>query len=885
MTHPSILFSLYVSTQWGENISIVLSSEEKSLTIPLHCIHDGKWQVEVSALLVRSYKTYRYIIASEHYSRPHKESICYDILPLPTDSNSTITNYWSDMDTPNYIHSSAFRNIFFARHITPMDLQKGKISFVISSLFLSPHYSVVLCGNHPTLGNWSIENAPHLRCSAYGTWSITLNSDTLPNETEYKYVILNTQTGYAKWQEGKNLYFEKNNSVDIQVENIQAHQYHFRAAGVAIPIFSIRTQSDAGIGDFLSLKNLVDWADAMQLKVIQTLPIYDTTNSYTWRDSYPYSAISVYALHPIYLGISHLPIKDSKAKQHFSKQIRELNGYDSVDYEKVLQLKKAYSTQLFKENFDTVSTETAYRSFVEENKFWLFPYACFSILRDMYGTANFSEWPSEFRQFKNSTIKEWMKHNPQTIQLVNEIYYIQYLLHQQLQEATQYARSKGIILKGDIPIGVNKYSVETWTEPHLFNLDKQAGAPPDDFAILGQNWGFPTYNWQQMSQNNYLWWQQRLKKMADYFDAYRIDHILGFFRIWEIPQHALHALLGYFSPALPLSQTEIEDKWQLAFDNSFTTPQLTKEQVYELFGKYAEDAIAHFLQENTHQYWQLQPHVDTQRKIVSFFSKLPENSDNASIKESLLRFAEEVLFIPDGEQSHLFHPRIALQNTLRFKALSHSQQWAINELYEHFFFHRHNHFWQQEALKKLPSITQATSMLPCGEDLGMIPSCVAPTMKELQILQLDIERMPKNPRLVFEEIEELPLLSVCASSTHDMAPIRLWWEQNPVLIQTYWNTILNQPACAPEQAPPEACLSIIKRHLHSPAMFTILPIQDWLSACRTWREYPPEKEQINNPANPEHYWQYRMQMSIEELMDNSNEWSDLPQMVIESMRS
>jgi len=166
-------------------------------------------------------------------------------------------------------------------------------------------------------------------------------------------------------------------------------------------------------------------------------------------------------------------------------------------------------------------------------------------------------------------------------------YYIQYQLHIQLLDAGNYARTKGIIFKGDIPIGISRNSVEAWIEPYYFNMNGQAGAPPDPFSAKGQNWGFPTYNWDVMEQDNYLWWQKRFRKMAEYFTAYRIDHILGFFRIWEIPSHSVHGLLGQFVPALPMGVDEIQS-FGLHFQKDFMTrPFINDDILNRLFGEKA----------------------------------------------------------------------------------------------------------------------------------------------------------------------------------------------------------------------------------------------------------------------------------------------------------
>ena len=186
----------------------------------------------------------------------------------------------------------------------------------------------------------------------------------------------------------------------------------------------------------------------------------------------------------------------------------------------------------------------------------MFPYACYCYLRDKNQTPDFRKW-GEFSRYDSDRLQRMLGVYPEAKKEIDFWCFIQYLLHTQFSEVKDYAQENGVALKGDIPIGVNRNSVDAWTSPELFNMDTQTGAPPDDFSYFGQNWGFPTYNWQAMAENGFAWWISRFRKMSDYFDAYRIDHILGFFRIWEIPLRATQGLLGTFSPALPYSAEEI----------------------------------------------------------------------------------------------------------------------------------------------------------------------------------------------------------------------------------------------------------------------------------------------------------------------------------------
>ena len=375
-----------------------------------------------------------------------------------------------------------------------------------------------------------------------------------------------------------------------------------------------------------------------------------------------------------------------------------------------------------------------------------------------------------------------------------------------MREVRDYAHAHGVVLKGDIPIGISRTSVDAWVYPELFNMDSSAGAPPDDFSVMGQNWGFPTYNWAKMAEDGYAWWKARFVKMAEYFDAYRIDHILGFFRIWEIPLNAVNALLGRFNPALPYSVDEIR-----GYGFNF-------------------------------EHW----HV-------------------GNIAET-----DNMLFVEDKIKQGHYHPRISAYNTDCYRWLSDDQKEAYNRLYNDFFYRRHNDFWKWEALKKLPPLTEATGMLVCGEDLGMIPDCVPSVMAGEQILSLEIQRMPKDPKVEFGSTYDYPYLSICTTGTHDMNPLRAWWEEDRGVTQRFYNHILGAWGEAPYFCEPWICEQVVAMHLKSPAMLTVLPLQDWIAMDGNLRRENPHDERINVPANSRHYWRYRMHLTLEELLKSDD---------------
>ncbi len=636
-----------------------------------------------------------------------------------------------------------------------------------------------------------------------GEWQLLLDANLLPERSEYKFLIVDRNTGDAvHWEEGANRILDAGpakQSGSVAAEMSIQYRYpgfSFKGTGTAIPIFSLRTAQSFGIGDFADLRKMIDWVSHTRQQLIQLLPVNDTTTSRTWKDSYPYSAISIYALHPIYLGCSDYPLKNKKKQRQYLNKATALNRLDEIDYEQVLRLKTAYMRDLFLENRDEMLASEAYNLFHEKNREWLFPYACYCTLRDRFGSANFREWES-FATYNEVQLKDWLENDSRAEEETHYWYCVQYLLHRQFSAVKAYAHERGVTLKGDIPIGINRDSMDAWTSPGLFHMDTQSGAPPDDFSFIGQNWGFPTYNWHAMEKEGFAWWINRFRKMADYFDAYRIDHILGFFRIWEIPLDAVQGLLGHFSPALPYCPEEIS-RAGIPFDEErMVQPFIHEQFLSDLFGEYAEEVREHYLEVSGWQRFRLKSCCDTQRKIKLLFEGRQDDKSNR-LRDGLYSLCTEVLFVRDPLDRNRFHPRITAQYTYSYRTLDDSVKEAFNRLYNDFFYSRHNYFWREQAMRKLPGLVASTSMLVCGEDLGMVPDCVPSVMRELQMLSLEIERMPKDPKVLFTDLKQIPFHSVCTTSTHDMSPIRLWWSKNRALTQRYYNDILHHEGVAPE---------------------------------------------------------------------------------------
>ncbi len=725
---------------------------------------------------------------------------------------------------------------------------KHTLSLRVYAPTARPSQRLYIAGSSEALGGWDVEKALPLTLASYPYWTLSLDLAKLGDEFEYKFLI--KENGNLWWEEGYNRrYYVCGELESEQIEATFRGNFDWKGAGVAIPVFSLRTEQSQGVGDFVDLKKMGDWAVATGQKIIQILPINDTTQTFTWRDSYPYSAISIFALNPMYLSIRELGAED--------EEMDRLNALEAVDYDAVVKMKFDFIRKTFAKSGKRTLATKAFAKFYEANKDWLDNYAAFCYLRDKKGTANFHAWGKEanystklVEKLCNPSFKEYNK--------VAIYYWLQYQLDRQLKDSVAYCRSIGVVLKGDIPIGISRDSVEAWSDARLFNMNCQAGAPPDDFSADGQNWGFPTYNWEVMAQDGYAWWKRRFEKMADYFDLYRIDHILGFFRIWEIPMESVVGLLGYFNPAMPYSYDELAQRGMPMNRDRYVEPQIHWDYLEEFFG--GEDWTP-YLDAKDNGYFSLKPEYRTQRQILEALG-----GKNDRVKDALYGLTGEVLFIEDPRKPGHFHPRISAQHTKSYQWLSQWEKDRFNELYNDFFYHRHNDFWGALAMEKLPALVDATDMMCCGEDLGMVPACVGPVMQNLGILSLEVQRMPKDPKDKFGFTNRYPYASVCTTGSHDTSTIRGWWREDRATTQAYYNEILWKQGLAPEEASGEICRTIVSNHLASPSALTILPLQDWLSMDERVRKADADSERINIPAIANHYWRYRMHLSVEELL-------------------
>lgn len=560
-----ITFSLPFDTLPGEEIHITGSVPELKGNNPQQSkpmkYSDGLWKLTIN---IKNNTRFSYSYLLKRRDSYLTEAGAGRKFDSPAKKEHVIHDYWRERNGQSVYCSTPFTRILFNRNDQHPLCSGDQLTFTVFCPNLSNDMEVILCGNPPTTGSWNPRKGLKMKSAGEGMWSIGITIDRLPDVFEYKYLVQIYGNGAERflWEEGFDRKFKKENYMNesctiLNDYPVRIVPHKVRLAGSSVPLFSLRSQSSCGIGDFGDLKIMIDLISQSGMNLLQLLPLNDTTRSYDQRDSYPYSAISGYAIHPVYMNLEQLGrVKEREFRERFMKKRAKLNNSEKVEWESVIRTKWLYIKQIFNQDWDKLSKSKEYKTFFKNNEAWLLPYAVYSHLRDRYHTANYTQWP-RFRYYDKNEALSMLSEDSKCRKEIEFYFFVQYHLHKQLSDVHQYAISKKVILKGDIPIGIDRYSVEAWTEPHLFDFTSKAGAPPDYFSEKGQVWGFPLYNWYAMELEGFSWWRERIAKMAEFFDAYRIDHILGFFRIWNIPVESNDGREGTFEPSLPYTIHEI----------------------------------------------------------------------------------------------------------------------------------------------------------------------------------------------------------------------------------------------------------------------------------------------------------------------------------------
>lgn len=892
MKSVTLSFSIPYYTQWGQSLLVCgsepfLGSWDTKKGLRLNPNHRGDELIWNGSLGVPPGFgcEYRYYVVDDERNILRSEAGRKRKLLTPDGLQDKEVVEFHDLwqnGSDDLPFKSAFKNVIFRGTSSlqierPLGIIKSNleerdsiiINFRICCPSLEDETSIYVIGSSAKLGQWKVQDGLKLDYAGESIWqaNCVMQKDDLP--LKYRYCKYGKQGFSIELGPNRDLFvdFSARQPRCVVLSDGMMRDMPWRGAGVAIPMFSVRSESDLGVGEFLDLKLLIDWAVESGFHLVQVLPINDTSVHKMWWDSYPYSSLSVFALHPLYLRVQALSqnIPD-EIKEEIERAKEQLDGRD-VDYEATMATKLSIAKKMFALEKESILSSSSFQKFFSENEEWLKPYAAFCFLRDFFETSDHSQW-GRFSSFSTDKLAKLVSEGSCHYDIICFHYYIQFQLHLQLSEAAEYARKKGVVLKGDLPIGVDRNSVDTWVYPSLFRMNTSTGAPPDYFDKNGQNWGFPTYNWEEMSKDNYGWWRSRLTQMAKYFTAYRIDHILGFFRIWELPEHAMTGLVGKFRPSIPLSQVELEREGIWDFDH-LSRPYIRREFLQDKFGDSWAVIASNFLDEYQKERYKFKDDCNTEKKIASKLKSIAEKSlldTEDNIRRSLFDLIQNIILIRDPEDARKFFPRFNLEDTSSFQDLDDHSKNVMKRLYYDYYFHRQESLWSQNAMKTLPVLLNSSDMLACGEDLGLIPSCVHPVMQELGLIGLRIQRMPSEPGLEFGIPSQYPYMTVCAPSCHDCSTLRAWWEEDEERRYRFFNTVVGSDGVPPSHCVPEIVHFVLRQHVEAPSMWAIFPLQDLMALEEEYATRPSKEETINDPTNPKHYWRYRSHITLESLL-------------------
>ena len=674
-----------------------------------------------------------------------------------------------------------------------------------------------------------------------------------------------------------------------------------KLTGTAVPLGALYTKDNPVIGEFPDLKPFADFCKASGVTIIQLLPVNDTGTQ-----SSPYSGLSAFALHPIYIRISAVPgfdelySTDTKFKNAYDELLKNHKYCLRYDYDGILNKKNA----LLKALYDTTAEGKTGEAGPELTKWikansWVKDYAVYKNLKWNYMQASWKNWLDTDRyKTKEEIAALW---NKKAFKKEHLFYaWVQMIADEQFHDAVSYVHEAGLLLKGDMPILMNEDSADAWAYPEVFNQNLRAGAPADGDNPTGQNWGFPTYNWKNLKEDDYAWWKNRLKNASKYYDAYRLDHILGFFRIWAIPEADLNALNGHTEPYAFIKRTEL---YELGFDDDrirwLSEAHIPTKVIEDITWNHdkAHQILAIFCNKiDGEELWRFAPAVKGSKMIdEADLSELCEPEAIPRVKKILEDYWSDHALLEIAKNK--FVPMWTYGQSTSWGTLNEKERKCLLELFDELNA-KNEKLWKKQADEIFAAITGAVKMIPCGEDLGVGIECVPKTMEAHKILGLRVVRWCRKwsePGQPFVPFAAYTPLSVTTTSVHDSTTIREWWEtekdsvkvfiiQNPesfgidtgnetgpLFIVSKQEIEAKAAVIAAGAFSPEIAGSILKASATSKSQWFIPPLQDFLYMDKKlWLEKASD-ERINIPGTVTQFnWTYRLPCTVEELCSNND---------------
>lgn len=629
--------------------------------------------------------------------------------------------------------------------------------------------------------------------------------------------------------------------------------------GTAIPVGALKTSNSCGVGEFLDLIPFADFCKKAGLKLIQLLPVNDTGT-----ESSPYSALSAFALHPLYISLKSLPEVEGKEEilAEITKLQKKYEKLPRFPYRELRRKKLDLLQKIFDSEKDKILSSDELKSWIKDNS-WVQVYSIFMQKKEKKHEASWKEW-GETQPTKKELDEIWSDKKNQDGNLFYA--WVQMRLDKQFSKASEYAQSLGIKLKGDIPIMMNEDSCDAWAFPEYFNDEMRAGSPPDGPNPVGQNWGFPIYNWDNLKKDDYSWWKQRLIQASKYYQVYRIDHVLGFFRIWATPQRESTAMLGWTQPFEPITTDELHN---LGFSDDRITwlsvPHVATNQIEAVNnGDYlgTHGILAKIMDRiGNEEMWRFKPEIKGEKDIWA--SDIP---DHVKPRLAELWRNRALVKVSDG----LYSPLWTYHGTTPWQTLSDDEKYRLGQLIVT-KYSKMEVLWEEQARTLLGDLTSCTDMVACAEDLGSNPESLPRVLNDLSILSLRVVRWSRNWNAGGEpyyQFWEYPYLSVTTSSVHDSSTARLWWLKEGDAWDFY-RTFPGETDVQPGTYNSKTARYLLSKMAESNSAFCIHPLQDFLGLVDEYFDENPDNERVNIPGSVNEFnWTYRLPVSVEKLIKN-----------------
>lgn len=654
-----------------------------------------------------------------------------------------------------------------------------------------------------------------------------------------------------------------------------------KITGVVVPLGALYSKDNPVIGEFADLISFAQFCKTSGLQLIQLLPVNDTGTQ-----SSPYSGLSAFALHPIYIrlkdieGFEKLYAEDSKFKKQYDSLKKNHKYSLRYDYDGILNEKNAILRMIYDstETGQTGSASEELSKWIKKNT-WVKTYCVYKNLKWNYMQASWKSW---HKDDQSKTSEEIQKLWDTKAFKKDHLFYawIQMIADQQFCKAVDAVHEMGILLKGDMPILMNEDSCDTWAYPEFFNQNLRAGSPSDGENPAGQNWGFPTYNWKNLKAEDYIWWKDRLKNAAKYYDAYRLDHILGFFRIWAIPAADCNALNGHTEPYASLKK---DDLYELGFDDDrirwLSKPHIPTNLIEDI--TWNHDSACKILELlcdriGNEELWLFKAEVKGSQNIWDTdFGELCNEDAAFRIKQKLVEYWSNITLLEVAKNKYI--PLWTYSHSTSWQSLNDSEKEKLEELFAG-VNSKNEKLWKKQADEIFTAITSDIKMIPCGEDLGVGIECVPKTMTQHKILGLRVIRWCREwskegqPYVPFEDYTPL---SVTTTSVHDSTTIRSWWEGEKASAISNQSSekmsVRDMVEDGEEDFTPEIAEQLLLEGAKSASMWYVNPLQDYLYMNKKYWLENADDERINVPGSVNNFnWTYRIPCSVEDLNKDKN---------------